>query len=159
MKKILIALDYGPTASKVAEIGYSFAQAMNAEIVLLHILTDVTYYSAPQFSTIMGFTNFDVNQFNQMVDVEGLKKAGGYFLDKVKAHLGGENISTLIDEGDDIADVINKTAERIGADMIVMGSHSRKWLEQALVGSTTEDLLHQTITPLLIIPVKDVKVK
>jgi hypothetical protein len=40
-------------------------------------LADMTYYSAPQFSTIMGFTNFDVNQFNQMVDVEGLKKAGG----------------------------------------------------------------------------------
>jgi hypothetical protein len=32
MKKILIALDYGPTASKVAEIGYSFAKAMNTEV-------------------------------------------------------------------------------------------------------------------------------
>ena len=30
MKKILIALDYNPTAQKVAETGYKLAKAMNA---------------------------------------------------------------------------------------------------------------------------------
>lgn len=159
MKKILIALDYGPTARKVAEIGATLAKPLNAEVVLLHILADVTYYATPQYSTLMGFTNFDVNEFNQMIDVEGLKKAGEYFLDKIKGYLGGENISTLIEEGDDIGETILKTANRIGAEIIVMGSHSRRWLEQILVGSATEDVLHKTTLPLLIIPVKDVKVK
>jgi len=45
MKKILIALDYDPTAQKVAEIGYGIAKAMNAQPVLLHVITDVTQYS------------------------------------------------------------------------------------------------------------------
>lgn len=159
MKKILIALDYGPMAQKVAEAGFSFAQPMNAEIILLHILADVTYYASPQYSTIMGFTNFDVNEFNQMIDINGLKKASEYFLEKMKEHLGDTNISTLIEEADDVSGMILKTAQRIGADMIVMGSHSRRWLEQILVGSATEDVLHKSMVPLLIIPVKDIKVK
>jgi len=159
MKKILIALDYGPTSRKVAEIGYSFAEPMNADVVLLHVLADVTYYATPAYSTITGFTNFDVNEFNQMIDIEGLKNAGAYFLNKIKSHLGDENIQTLIEEGDDLPDAILKAAERVRADVIVMGSHSRKWLEQIFVGSATEDVLNKSTIPLLIIPVKEIKVK
>jgi nucleotide-binding universal stress UspA family protein len=159
MNKVLIALDYGPVAQKVAEAGSSLAKSLNSEVVLLHVLADASYYATPQYSTIMGFTNFDVNEFNQMIDIEGLKKAGGYFLDKIKSYIGDENITTIIEEGDDISEAILKTAHRVGAEIIVMGSHSRRWLEQVLVGSVTEDVLHGTDLPLLIIPVKDVKVK
>ena len=159
MKKILIALDYGPTSRKVAEIGYSFAKPMNADVALLHVLADVTYYATPAYSTITGFTNFDINEFNQMIDIEGLKNAGAYFLNKIKSHLGDENIQTLIEEGDDLPDAIIEAAERIHADVIVMGSHSRRWLEQIFVGSATEDVLNKTTIPLLIIPVKEIKVK
>ena len=159
MNKILIALDYGPTARKVADIGSALAKPLNAEVVLLHILADVSYYSAAQYSTVMSFTSFDVNEFNKMIDIEGLKKAGEYFLEKIKDYLGSDKISILIEEGDGIADTILKTANRIGAEIIVMGSHSRRWLEQILVGSATEDVLHKTTLPLLIIPVKEVKVK
>jgi nucleotide-binding universal stress UspA family protein len=38
-----------------------------------------------------------------------------------------------------------------------MGSHSQKWLEQVLIGSTTENVLNQTQIPLLIIPTKKKK--
>ena len=41
MKKVLIALDYNPTAQKVAEHGFELATAMKAEIILLHV---ITYY-------------------------------------------------------------------------------------------------------------------
>lgn len=40
MNKILIALDYDPSAQKVAETGFSFAKAMKAEITLLHVMTN-----------------------------------------------------------------------------------------------------------------------
>ena len=159
MKKILIALDYGPTSRKVAEIGYSFAKPMNADVVLLHVLADITYYATPAYSTITGFTNFDVNEFNQMIDIEGLKKAGAYFLNKIKIHLGDENVQTLIEEGDDLSGTIIKAAEHVHADVIVMGSHSRRWLEQIFMGSVTEDVLDKSTVPLLIIPVKEIKVK
>ncbi|WP_179214525.1 hypothetical protein [Flavobacterium psychrophilum] len=33
MNKVLIALDYNPTAQKIAEVGFSLAKSMNAEIM------------------------------------------------------------------------------------------------------------------------------
>ena len=41
MKKVLIALDYDPTAQKVAETGFSLAKTMGAEVILLHVISDV----------------------------------------------------------------------------------------------------------------------
>ena len=38
MKKVLIALDYDPTAQKVAEAGYSLAKSLNAEVILLDLI-------------------------------------------------------------------------------------------------------------------------
>jgi nucleotide-binding universal stress UspA family protein len=43
MKKILIALDYNPTAQQVAETGYKLAKSMNAKVLLLHVVADYTY--------------------------------------------------------------------------------------------------------------------
>jgi nucleotide-binding universal stress UspA family protein len=40
------------------------------------------------------------------------------------------------------------------ADVIVIGSHSRKWLENIVMGSVTEKVLHHTSIPLLIVPTK-----
>ena len=38
MKKILVAIDCTPSAYKVAEQAYSLGRAMNAEIVLVHVV-------------------------------------------------------------------------------------------------------------------------
>jgi len=46
MKKVLIALDFGPSAQVIAETGYNLAKSMNAEVYLLHVTADATYYSA-----------------------------------------------------------------------------------------------------------------
>ena len=59
----------------------------------------------------------------------------------------------MVEEGD-FAEVILKTARHIHADIIVMGSHSRRWLDKILMGSVTEKVLHRTSIPLFIIPTK-----
>lgn len=154
LKKVLIALDYDPSAKKVAEKGYSIAKAMNAEVILLHVIADTAYYSTLPTSPLMGIGGFENTDFIQIIDVKGLKKAAEYFMEKIKLHIDDEAIQIVTEEGE-LADTILKTAKHLQADMIVMGSHSRKWLEQILMGSTTEKVLHQTIKPLLIVPVKE----
>jgi nucleotide-binding universal stress UspA family protein len=59
----------------------------------------------------------------------------------------------MVAEGD-FADSILNVAKEIHADVIVMGSHSRKWLENIIMGSVTEKVLHNTSIPLFIIPTK-----
>jgi nucleotide-binding universal stress UspA family protein len=153
LKKVLIALDYNPTAQKVAEIGYSIAKAMNAEITLLHVVSDPVYYSSVEYSPIMGFNGYMETSPLDLNSVESLKIASQKFLDKTKNHLGDKTIQTLVKEGD-FADSILKAAKESHTDMIVMGSHSRKWLENIVMGSVTEKVLHHTSIPLFIIPTK-----
>jgi len=151
--KVLIALDYNPTAQKVAEVGFSMAKAMKAEIILLHVISDPVYYSSTEYSPIMGFNGFiDLSQM-QPDSIDGLKQAAMHFLDKSRQHLGDKSIQTMIKEGD-FADTILKTAKELHADFIVLGSHSRKWLENVVMGSVTENVLRHTSIPLFIIPTK-----
>ncbi|MBK5277319.1 MAG: universal stress protein [Bacteroidia bacterium] len=156
MKKVLIALDYNPTAQKVAETGFSLAKAMKAKVILLHVIIDSIYYSSADYSSIMGFTGYSNLKLIQLKTVEGLKEASQQFLDKSKRHLADKTIKTLIKEGD-CAETIIKTAEELNVDIIVMGSHSRRWLENILMGSVAEKVLHHTSLPLFIIPTKQNK--
>jgi len=90
---------------------------------------------------------------DQLESVDGLKKASLQYLEKSKQHLGDNNIQTMVKEGD-FADTILETAKEVNADIIVIGSHSRKWLENIVMGSVTEKVLRQTSIPLFIIPTK-----
>jgi nucleotide-binding universal stress UspA family protein len=153
MIKILIALDYDPTAQKVAEVGFALSKAMNAETILIHVLSDVVYYSSPEYSPIMGFTGIEMGPV-QLESMDGLTKATQHFLDKVKHHLGDDTIQTVVVANDDKAEGILKTATESHADIIAMGSHGRKWLEKIVMGSVTEKVLSNTSIPLYIIPTK-----
>jgi len=153
MKKVLIALDYNSTAQKVAEKGYSFANAMEAEVILLHVISDPVNYASPEYSPVMGFTGYMEMGPLTLANVEGLKEASRNYLLRISQHLKDESIKVLVKEGD-FATTILETAATIHADAIVMGSHSRKWLEKILVGSVTEEVLNQSSIPLLIIPTK-----
>ena len=153
VKKVLIALDYNPTAQKVAEVGFSLAKAMNAEIILLHVISDPVYYSSTEYSPIMGFNGFLETGQMQLDSIDGLKQAALHFLDKSRHHLGDKSIQTLVKEGD-FAESILKAAKEFHADIIILGSHSRKWLENIVMGSVTEKVLRHTTIPLFIIPTK-----
>jgi nucleotide-binding universal stress UspA family protein len=92
----------------------------------------------------------------QLESVDGLKNASLQYLEKSKQHLGDKTIQTIVKEGD-FADSILETAKELHADIIVVGSHSRKWLENIVMGSVTEKVLHHTSIPLFIVPTKKQK--
>lgn len=153
IKKVLITLDYDTNAQKVAEKGYSIAKSMKAEVLLLHVLADETYYSTLGYEPIMGFNGFSSTDFFHIINKNGLIKASTYFLEKIKKHLSDTKVKTLVKKGD-FAETILKIAKNQKVDCIVMGSHSRKWLEKTLMGSVTEKVLNHTPIPLFIIPTK-----
>jgi nucleotide-binding universal stress UspA family protein len=143
MKKVLIALDYAPTAQKVAETGFLLAKTMGAEVILLHTIIEIEYYSAT-------YMNLGPLQMDSVVE---LTDKSQYFLNKIKRHLGDETIQTLVKESDVVDSILN-TANELWVDVIVMGSHSRRWLEDILMGSITEKVLRHTTIPLFIVPTK-----
>ena len=153
MKKILIALDYNPSAQIIAETGALIAKAFAAEATLLHIISNPIYYSSTAYSPIMGFGGYADLDFMQPDIVKSLTSASFKFLEKSKSHMGGTNINCLVEEGD-VPDMILETAKKIHAELIVMGSHSRRWLEAIVMGSSAQDVVHHSVIPVLLIPTK-----
>ncbi len=153
MKTILIALDYDPTAEKVAEAGAALAKALSAKVILLHVIAEPAYYSSTAYAPVMGFGGYVDMDLMQPDIIDNLKKASTQFLEKSKEHLGDDKIEILVKEGD-IPDAIIEAAKEQGADIIVLGSHSKKWLESAVMGSVAENVLRHTVVPLFIIPTK-----
>ena len=143
VKRVLIALDYDETAEKVALQGFAMAKAMNAEVILLHVISEQPAY----------YSSYTYTREWQVDIISDLRVAIQKFLDKAKRQLGDESIRTEIEFGD-IAYVILGTAKDLNADIIVMGSHSRKWLENIILGSQAADVLKKTAIPLYIIPTK-----
>ena len=154
MKKILIALDYNPSAEKIAETGFALAQAMGAEVILIHVLAEPSYYSTLDFSPIMGYTGFSSPDMLMLVDDTEIRKASEAFLAQSKMHLGDERIVTLIGEGD-CADAILKASSELNVDIIVMGTHSRSGFDKILMGSISQKVLNHAEIPVLVIPTKN----
>lgn len=151
MKKVLIAIDYNPTAQKVAESGYSMAKAMGAEVYLLHVVSDPEYYFATAYPPIMGFGGYvdvDISGLNR---VESVMQSSRDFLDQVMNHLFDKEIHLILKEGHAGKSIL-ESAKELSVDMIVIGSHSHKWLMKIVMGSTTEKVLSETNTPLLVVP-------
>ena len=92
MKKVLIAIDYDPSAQKVAETGYAVAKAMQAEVTIIHVITEAAWY-ALEYSPIMGYQGGYTAGTNELA-ADILKDAENYLAATVQ-HLGDNNIKIL----------------------------------------------------------------
>jgi nucleotide-binding universal stress UspA family protein len=141
MKKVMIALDFHPSAKKILAAGFSMAKSMNAKVVLLHVKIDLITYSLTYKK--MGSL--------QLESVDNLEIAAQNFLDRSLRFVGDDTIQTVVKQGDFAVSIL-EAAKEMAVDMIVMGSHSTKWLEEIVLGRVTNEVLQHTEIPILIIP-------
>jgi len=99
MKKILVAIDCTPSAYKVAEQAYSLGKAMNAEIVLVHVVDDAGYYMSPIYDPIMGLGTYVSTNIISSDTLQNTDKGAIHFLERIKSHLQDEKIIISILHG------------------------------------------------------------
>ncbi|MHB9142667.1 MAG: universal stress protein [Paludibacter sp.] len=143
MKKILIVLDLHPSEKKIMETGYSIAKDMKATIVLLLVKIELVNYSLT-YKKMAAIKPNNIDRFEQAVLD---------FSEKLKQDTADDTIHTIVKQGY-FAKSILDTAKEMGIDLIVMGSHNTKWLEEIVIGRVTNDDLQQTEIPILIIPTR-----
>lgn len=76
-------------------------------------------------------------------------------LDRVKATVSrhdGIRIDTVSTVGKDVAATICATAERVSADVVIVGSHTRSRVSHLFIGSVSGDVLARSRRPVLVIP-------
>lgn len=76
-------------------------------------------------------------------------------LDRVKAGVSrsdGTRIDTVAAVGKDVAAAICTTAERVGADAVIVGRHTRSRASQLFLGSVSGEVLARSRRPVLVVP-------
>lgn len=154
--KILVALDYSKSVNMIAQKANEMAEAFQADIILLHVLSDITYYSSLNYSPITGFDSFSTMDMVQESTIEEVKKAAELFLEKLSQKFGDLKTQLVVREGD-FADEILNASEKYKAKMIIMGTHSRRGIDKIFMGSVAEEVLHKSNIPVYVIPVREEK--
>ena len=142
MKTILAAVDFSPVATDVVARAAELAKAFGATLWLVHVAAPdpdfVGYDSGPQsVRRTVAAELHDVHRRLQELSAE-LRTTG---LECTGLLVQGSTQETIVRE-----------AERLEADLIVLGSHGYGAIRRALLGSVSEYVLHHAHRPLLILP-------
>lgn len=140
MKKILIALDNGTSAERVAEHGFKLGRQLNAEIALLSVV-DTRHMLTAGAVSVKDIADITKDEFRNLHSI-------------IKNKFSPEQpVAAFIKEGNPY-EMILESAGHWQADMIVMGTHGRTGLSHLLLGSVAEKVIRHSKKQVLIIPTK-----
>ncbi len=145
MKKILAAVDFSNATSGVVETAAEVANAFGAELHLLHVIEPEPTYTA------YGFTPDEfpaIHTFHQETRTRAQKT-----LDDTAARVATADLTPITHLGDGSPlHVLAETAQNIGADLVVLGSHGHGVVASLLLGSVAEGMVRKSIVPTLVVP-------
>jgi nucleotide-binding universal stress UspA family protein len=140
IRKILVPTDFTETSDKALDFAIELAQKFDASVTVMHA------YEIP----VIGFPD---GALVATADIAvRIQEAGKTGLDAaVKARTTrGVNITSVLREGN-AAEEIRAVAEESKVDLIVIGTHGRRGIARALLGSTAENVIRTVKTPVLTI--------
>ena len=142
-QRILVPVDGSDSALLGVREAIRLARDQKAKICFVFVVDE----------SAVGLTLEGFVAFNDIIDA--LKRAGRDALDDASrlAHDAGlEPEAALVEEySGRVADAIVEQAQHWSADLIVMGTHGRRGLQHALVGSEAEGVMHKAPVPLLLV--------
>jgi nucleotide-binding universal stress UspA family protein len=139
LKKVLVPTDFSDSARQALRYGMSFAKEYGAELVLLHVVENLTVGYASDL--------FPVPMAEVFQEISGYAKAELAKLGQ-EARERGLAVRELVIQGKPSAEIIRFAAEN-DIDVIVLGTHGKGMLDQALFGSTTERVVRRAPCPVL----------
>lgn len=136
-ERILVATDFSDSSRKALELALELAAKFESELTLVHS------WEAPDYSYAAGlYLPVDV--------VAPIERAAAARLNEALAELQPRfpAAKSLLRAGIAWEEVLAAAAQ-IKADLIVMGTHGRRGLERALLGSVAEKVVRMSSIPVL----------
>jgi nucleotide-binding universal stress UspA family protein len=139
LKKVLVPTDFSESARHAVTYGISFAREYSAELILLHVVENLTVGYASDL--------FPVPMAEVFQEISGYAKAELAKLGS-EARAKGVDVEEQVVQGKPSAEIMRFAADN-DVDMIVLGTHGKGMLDQALFGSTTERVVRRAPCPVL----------
>jgi nucleotide-binding universal stress UspA family protein len=137
LKHILVSTDFSPSSSNAIELAITLATQFDAELTLMHVW-DLPVY--PYMELTVGTA--DVTASIERAATECLETQ----LKKVQARLPRAKSKLMM--GLPWQQIVEASKE-CKADLLVMGTHGRRGIEHALMGSVAEKLVRLSPIPVL----------
>jgi nucleotide-binding universal stress UspA family protein len=145
-RKILVAVDGSKASAKGLREALRLAKAETARVFILHVVDEYQAFAAMD-GMLAGAAAGDL--------VTVLKADGERLLAKAKksADAAGVRATTVLREmlSGPAADPIVREARKVGADLIVLGTHGRRGVRRLVLGSDAEQVVRTATVPVLLV--------
>jgi nucleotide-binding universal stress UspA family protein len=137
-QRILAAVDLSYAAEPTIAAARRLAQSTGARLRVMHVVEPV------HAARVTGVR----------LDYEAMYRASLEHFNRLTAGLTEIEVRDRVMRRGPAADMVAEEAAGWSADVVVVGSHGKGWIERMLVGSATESLLARLPASLLIVPVQ-----
>jgi nucleotide-binding universal stress UspA family protein len=138
---IVLGMDSSDGARRALEWARDQALKDGTEIIAVHVLT----YSRELFNDLppLGLHSWRESRATALRDewTKPLRDVGVRY-------------SCRMIEDDNIAEGLMRVAREQEASLIVVGAHGRGWLSDRVLGSTTYNVMHRALRPVVVVPLQ-----
>ena len=155
IQTILVAKDMSEEANQVIRYGLELGSRFHAQVHVLHVMPTVDPSVLNMVALTMGADK--LAKLNKQNEAELAEKTRQQLeeVTQQEADLMEEKVKhppqVEVRHGEPAATILN-VADRLGADLLLLGSHSKGKLHYAFLGSVAEKILHKTHRAVLIVP-------
>jgi nucleotide-binding universal stress UspA family protein len=137
-RRILVAADLSPAAGPVLRTAGEFADLVEGQLRVMHVVEPAIFPAVVPVSLDQkAFEDWSRHEFHRLIQ-------------RLLPHIPDYDRVVLQGRADE---EIGEEAAASGAEIVVIGSHGRGWIDRLLIGSTAERMLNRLPTSLLIVPV------
>jgi nucleotide-binding universal stress UspA family protein len=143
-KRILVPVDGSRTSAKGLEAALKMARQNRARVLLLHVLDEYPILAAPEAGAV-------IDSVLASMEKSGRRTLKAAAAAAARAGVRAQSAMPELITGR-VADAVTREAKRWKADLIVMGTHGRRGVKRALLGSDAETTVRYSPVPVLLVP-------
>ena len=146
MKRVLICVDGSDVSGRALELAVKLAQPLGARVTVAHVVAPIPlpvdgYPTAIVEPGAAVQLDQQAREFGQLVAERAAARA---------RELGAQSVGARVLFGDP-AQALAEEAETQGYDLVAIGSRGQGAFKRALLGSTSDRLVHSCKAPVLVV--------
>lgn len=155
IRTILYACDLEPRTNQAMEMVINLAICNDAKVVLMHAMEPISAQAANMIHNYI--SDNTIQEMREEATKSVQERMQSYLNDFMSTH--SEDVKDLsstpsIEVVSGLpAEVIETTAEKVGADLIVMNSRTHSRIGQMVIGSTANKVIHHSRIPVMVVPI------
>lgn len=143
-RTVMLAVDGSSSSKRATEEAVRIASLAHAKIHAVYVVDK---------SALFNYGGY----YDPQALLDALRSDGRAALGQVREALGAagiqgeEEVIETESMADDVATCLQRHAERIGADLVVMGTHGRRGVPRLVLGSVSERFLRFSTCPVMLV--------